>query len=157
MKIAIASDKAGFFLKEKLIEYLSGKRYEIADVGLKDADGYMSFFDASDNLVKRIINKEAERGILICGTGAGMCLNANRYKGIFAVACESIYSAKMCRIINDANVLTMGANIVGPGLAIDMCDAFLKTSFTQSMPAERVEYLKKLKSDYMDFLSKKEF
>ena len=152
MKLAIASDKAGFNLKQEVVEYLKNQGHEVIDVGLQNADGYMSFFNASDNLAKKITASEVERGILICGTGAGMSINANRYKGIFAVACESIFAAKMCRIVNDANVMTMGANIVGPGLAKDMCDVFLTTAFTQGMPPERAEYLKGLKKDYQSFL-----
>jgi len=154
MKIVIASDKAGFELKEKVKAYLTGKGYELEDVGLTDPEGYMPFYTASDNLCKRIQSGEVTQGILICGTGAGMCINANRYEGIFAVACESIFSARMCRIVNNANVMTMGANIVGPGMAFEMCDAFLNTEFVEGMPAERAEYLKKLNEDYKAFLNK---
>lgn len=154
MKIAIASDKAGFELKEKVKANLISKGYELEDLGLTDSEGYISFFEASDNLCKRLQTGEVKQGILICGTGAGMCINANRYDGIYAVACESIYSARMCRVVNNANVMTMGANIVGPGMAFDMCDAFLNTGFTEGMPAERAEYLKKLGQDYKAFLGK---
>jgi ribose 5-phosphate isomerase B len=155
MKVAIASDKAGFNLKEELSAYLTQQGHELIDVGLRDAGGYMPYFNASDNLAAKIEASEVERGILICGTGAGMCINANRYKSVFAVSCESIFSAKMCRIVNDANVMTMGANIVGPGLAKEMCDAFLGTAFTEGMPSERAEYLKGLKKDYQTFLERK--
>jgi ribose 5-phosphate isomerase B len=154
MKVGIASDKAGFELKEKVKVHLAQKGYDVFDAGLQDADGYMTFFNASDNLAQLLKVKTVERGILICGTGAGMCISANRHEGISAVACESIFSAKMCRIVNDANVMTMGANIVGPGMANDMCDVFLNTGFTEGMPKERVDYLKKLKADYQVFLEK---
>ena len=129
MKIVIASDKAGFELKETVKEHLKGKGWEWVDVGLTEPQGYMAFYTASDHLCRKIQAGEAERGILICGTGAGMCISANKHKGIYAVACESIYSARMCRIVNNANVLTMGGNIVGPGMAADICEAFLTTGF----------------------------
>lgn len=156
MKIAIASDKAGFELKEKIKEHLKSKGWDLEDVGLSNPEDYMSFYNASENLCKRIQTGELEKGILICGTGAGMCINANRYKGIFAVACESIFSARMCRIVNNANVLTMGSNIVGPGLAYEMCDTFLNTEFVEGTTKERGEYLKKLNEEYKLFLEKQQ-
>jgi ribose 5-phosphate isomerase B len=156
MKIVIASDKAGFELKEKVKGYLTGKGWELEDVGLTYSQGYMPFYTASDNLCRKIQSGQAEQGILICGTGAGMCINANKYKGIFAVACESVFSARMCRIVNNANVMTMGGNIVGPGMAFEMCDAFLNTGFTEGMPEERADYLKKLYRDYIKFLDEQE-
>jgi ribose 5-phosphate isomerase B len=152
MKIVIGSDKAGFELKEKVKGYLTGKGWELEDVGLMDPEGYMTFYNASDNLCRKILAGEAEQGILICGTGAGMCINANKYKGIYAVTCESVYSARMCRVVNNANVLTMGGNIIGPGMAFEMCDAFLNTGHAEGMPQERADYLKKLYSDYTEFL-----
>lgn len=152
MRILIASDKAGFELKEKVKENLRAKGRILEDVGLADPQGYMAFYTASDNLCRKIQAGEAERGILICGTGAGMCINANRYRGVYAVACEGVYSARMCRIVNNANVLTIGANIVGPGMAVDMCDAFLNTEFLEGMAPERADYLKKLYADYRQFL-----
>jgi ribose 5-phosphate isomerase B len=156
MKVIVASDKAGFELKEKVKANLAGKGWDVDDVGLADAQGYMSFFVASDNLCRKIQAGEAERGILICGTGAGMSINANKYDGIYAVACESTFTAKMCRVVNNANVLTMGGNIVGPGVAFDICDAFLNTGFTDGMPQERTEYLKQLNADYQEFLAAKQ-
>jgi ribose 5-phosphate isomerase B len=155
MKIVIASDKAGFELKQKVARHFAEKGCEVIDAGLRDPNDYMSYFTASDNLAKKIMEGQAEHGILICGTGAGMCINANRYKGIFAVACESIFAAKMCRVVNDANVLTMGANIVGPGLAMDICNTFLNTGFTEGLSEDRADYLKQLKKDFMTFLEKK--
>ncbi len=153
MKVIIASDKAGFELKEKVKANLLGKGWDVEDVGLADAQGYMPYFTASDMVCRKILAGEAKRGILICGTGAGMSINANKYDGIYAVACESIFSARMCRVVNDANVLAMGGNIVGPGLAFEMCDVFLNTGFTEGMPAERADYLKQLGADYRDFLA----
>jgi len=153
MKVIIASDKAGFELKEKVKTNLLGKGWQVDDVGLADAEAYMAYYTASDNLCRKIQAGVAKQGILICGTGAGMSINANKYEGIYAVACESIFSAKMCRVVNNANVLAMGGNIVGPGVAYEICDAFLNTAFTEGMPPERADYLKQLSADYQDFLA----
>jgi len=155
MKVIVASDKAGFELKEKVKANLQNKGWDVDDVGLSDPQGYMAYYTASDNLCRKIQGGEAEQGILICGTGAGMNINANKYEGIFAVACESIFSAKMCRVVNNANVLTMGGNIVGPGLAFDICDTFLNTGFTEGMPPDRANYLKNLSAEYQEFLTAK--
>jgi ribose 5-phosphate isomerase B len=155
VKILLASDKAGFELKEKVKANLQGKGWEVDDVGLADAQGYMAYYTASDNLCRKIQAGEAKQGILICGTGAGMSINANKYEGIFAVACESIFSAKMCRVVNNANVLAMGGNIVGPGMAFDICDIFLNTGFTEGMPQDRADYLKNLSTEYQEFLAVK--
>ena len=156
MKVLIASDLAGFELKEKLVEYLAPK-HELLDVGLKSADAYMSFFEASEALARAIQEGKAERGILICGSGAGMCINANKYEGVFAVACESLFSARLCRVINNANVMTMGGNIVGPGMAKQMCDIFIDTEFLEGEGPERAEYLRGLYNTYMDFVEKTDY
>jgi len=156
MKVLVASDKAGFELKEKLVEYLAEK-HEVIDVGLKSTEDYMSFFESSNNLARALQKGEAARGILICGSGAGMCINANKYEGVFAVACESIFSAKLCRVINNANVLTMGANIVGLGMAKQMCDVFIETEFLEGEAPERAEYLQELYNNYMDFVNSTDY
>lgn len=155
MNVLLASDKAGFELKEKVKANLQGKGWEVDDVGLADAQGYMTYYTASDNLCRKIQAGEAKQGILICGTGAGMNINANKYDGIFAVSCESTFTAKMCRVVNNANVLTLGGNIVGPGVAFEICDTFLNTGFTEGMPQDRADYLKTLSADYLEFLAAK--
>ncbi len=153
MKIALTSDKAGFLLKEKVKEHLISKGHEVTDVGQQSLeDEVLPFFVASDRGVELIKNGKAERGIFICGTGAGMCINANKHQGIYAIVSESIYSATLCRVINNANVLTFGSRIIGPEMAFEMCDAFLKTNFTEGMEADRAAYLEKLMSGYMEHL-----
>jgi len=152
MKIAIASDKAGFELKEKVLGHLKETGVEYEDLGLTDPNGYEPFYTGCDAVCKKIQSGEVKFGILICGTGAGMCICANKHKGIFALDCESVYAAKMCRSVNDANIMTMGGNIVGPGMAFEMVDTFLNTEFTGGQAPERADYLKKLDVKYKTFL-----
>ena len=157
MKVVIASDKAGFELKERLLSFLREKNFEVQDVGLTDPQGAMSYFAAAGNLAKVLQRGEAERGILICGTGAGVCAGANKYEGIFAAACESVFSARMCRVVNDANVMALGGNIVAPVMAQEMCEAFLKNGFAEGLPKERKEFLAQLKGAYNAFVKETDF
>ncbi|MGI6162146.1 MAG: RpiB/LacA/LacB family sugar-phosphate isomerase [Christensenellales bacterium] len=155
MKIVIASDKSGFEVKEKIKAYLLSKEWDLEDVGLTDGEQYMPFYTAVDNLCTKMQAGEAQRGILICGSGTGVCIAANKYEGIYAVACESVYTARLCRVINDANVITMGAQVVAPEKAYQMCDVFLSTEHAEGMAPERAAYIKKLNEDYMEFLETK--
>lgn len=84
-------------------------------------------------------------GILCCNTGMGMSLVANKFSGIFASVCESVYTTRKCREVNDANILCMGTWVVGSGLAEEMADVFLNTEFTEGLPQERSEYLQELR------------
>lgn len=154
MKIAIASDKAGFELKEKILSHLSRRGIEYFDLGLLDPDGYAPFYTGCDAVCRKVQSGDAQWGLLVCGTGAGMCMLANKYDGIRALVCESVYSARMCRVINNANVLTLGGNIVGPAMAFEMVDVFIDTAFVEGMTPDRADYLKKLMNDYMEFLKK---
>ena len=92
-------------------------------------------------------NGTYDRGILICGTGAGMSVVANKYKGVYAVACESLYAAKMCRAINDANIMCMGGWIVAPEMGIEMTKAFLGTDFLQDLEEWRQAFLTNAKGE----------
>lgn len=150
MRIAIGSDKAGYELKEKVKAYLLKNGHEVGDFGTEDPQDPLAYYEAAHNVCRQIMEGRSEKGILICGTGAGMCIHANKHQGIFAVVCESVYSAKLSRIINDANVLTFGSRIVPPDMAYEMADVFLKTGFIEGMEADRARHLSGQQEKYME-------
>lgn len=129
MKIAIGSDHGGFDLKEHIKAHLQEEGYEIIDKGCdsKESCDYPVFGHA---VAHAVADGEAERGIVICTTGIGISIAANKVKGIRAALCTNELMAKMTRLHNDANVLALGANIVGPGLAVAITDTFLKEDFS---------------------------
>ena len=107
-----------------------------------DLDNVKPYFVTAAALAPRVQSGEFEKGILICGTGAGMEIVANKYKGVYAVLCNDIYDARMCRAINDANVMTMGGWKIAPEVGCEMADTFLATDFTQGLEEWRQEFLK---------------
>ena len=141
MKIVIAADRAGFAHKELLLPHLKALGYEVIDVGMKKQEEPLMWHIGCRAAVKLLQEKKAEKGILICGSGAGMALLANKYEGIFAVPCESPYTAMLARRFLDANVLTMGGYVIGTGQSEMIVDTFLNTSFCEGESPERVNYL----------------
>ena len=133
MKVAIGADFAGFSLKEAVKGYLDNNGIEYTDFGTKSAEVPVEYYDIAPEVCKGIQNGEFEYGLLFCGTGMGMAQIANSYKGIRAAVCESVYSARMARAINDSNILSMGGFIVGPQMGCDMIDVFFKTRLTQGL------------------------
>ncbi len=143
MKIAIGSDKSGFAAKEAIKAYLTGIGADFSDLGTVTEDNVHPYYEVASCVAPKVRSGEFDRAILICGTGAGMCIVANKYKGVHAVACEGVYSAKMARAINGANVLCMGGWIVGPEMAIEMVKAFLSTEWLEGLEDWRQENLKR--------------
>lgn len=133
MKIAIGADISGFELKEAIRKYLEEKGIEYEDFGTKDEENQVEYYDIVPKVAPKIQSGEYDRAILFCGTGMGMAQIANSYKGIRAAVCESLYAAKLCRAINDSNILTMGGFLVAPNLGIQMTEAFLNTEITEGM------------------------
>ena len=136
-KIVIGCDHAGFELKKKVVDHLTEMGYEVIDVGTDSTDScdYPIF---AHRLCKTIQNGEAPLGILICGTGVGMSLVANKHKGIRAACCSDTFSARLTRVHNDANVLCFGERVVGMGLAFDLVDNFLGAEYEGGKHARRV-------------------
>ncbi len=140
--IAIGSDHAAADLRKIVKEYLEEKGLEYIDCGTDEAP---SDYPVIAKTVCGIIqNGEAERGILLCGTGIGMSMTANKMKGIRAAVCSETYSAKFTRLHNDANVLCMGARVVGSGLAKEILDAFLFTEFEGGRHQRRIDMFMEL-------------
>ena len=136
-KIVIGCDHAGFELKKKVVDHLTEMGYEVIDVGTDSTDScdYPIF---AHRLCKTIQNGEAPLGILICGTGVGMSLVANKHKGIRAACCSDTFSARLTRVHNDANVLCFGKRVVGMGLAFDLVDNVLGAEYEGGKHARRV-------------------
>ena len=141
MKLIMASDYSGFLLKEAVRKYLVEKGHQVDDVGQRAPEERVPYVDATVNLVKQFQTGKYDKGILVCGTGAGVSIVANKFKGIYCVACESIYTASRIPVINNANVMSMGINVVGPDNACRMADAFLEQSFCKGFDPDRTQWL----------------
>ncbi len=134
MKIAIASDLSGFPLKKAIVEHLSEKEgIEILDFGIDSEEHPQPYYAQAPKVAQVVASGEAEKGILICGTGQGMAIVANKHKGVYACVADSIFSGERGKIINDANVITLGGWITAPFLGIQIVDAWLAMSFTEKM------------------------
>ena len=137
MKIVIGSDHGGFHLKEVLKQHLAERGIEFHDAGTYTEDS-CDYPDIALKVCREITEGKAERGILVCGTGIGMSMAANKVKGIRAALCGDVFSATMSREHNDANVICMGERVLGPGLAVSVLDAWLDTEFAGGRHARRV-------------------
>lgn len=135
-KIIIGSDPSGFTLKEAVKKHLEEIGYEVTDVGTKSEDEPVLFYDVANNLASAVSKKEFDRGVIMCGTGMGVSLIANKYKGVYVGLCESVYAANRARVFNNANVLGMGGFIVGPEMGIRMVDEFLNTQWKDGVDTE---------------------
>ena len=133
MKLTIGSDKSGFAVKEAIKAYLTEAGIDFDDLGTTDLNEVHPYYRVAGDVAPRIQDGTYEKAILICGTGAGMSVVANKFKSVHAVACESVYAAKMARAINNANVLCMGGWIVGPEMAVEMVKTFLATDWCQDL------------------------
>ncbi len=136
-KIVIGCDHAGFILKNKIIEFLKEKNYIVEDIGCYNTDS-TDYPLIAQQLCKKITSKEYEKGILICGTGIGMSIAANKVKGIRAVVCSDTTSAKFSRQHNNTNVLCFGQRIIGEYLAKDICEIWLDTEFQKERHLKRI-------------------
>lgn len=138
MKIALSSDHAGYEYKEQLKLDLEKMDYMIIDLG-PDASSPVDYPVYADKVCKAIQRKEADIGILICGTGIGMSMAANKYKGIRAAVCDNIFSSILTREHNNANVLCLGARIVAYQMALEITKAFLSTEFWGGKHQQRID------------------
>ena len=144
-KIVMASDHAGFDLKNTLVEQLKNDGYDVEDAGTysKDSCDYPVF---AEKACRYMLDGKAELCILVCGTGIGMSMAANKVKGIRAACCSDTYSAKYTRLHNDANVLCMGARVVGEGLAYEIAKVFLETVFEGGKHLRRINLISDLEN-----------
>jgi ribose 5-phosphate isomerase B len=134
IKIAIASDLSGFPLKQAVKEHLQKRDdIELIDFGIDSEDNPQPYVVQAPKVAEAIQRGEADKGILICGTGQGMAIVANKHKGVYAVVADGVFSAERGKIINNANVLTMGGWITAPFLGTQIVDGWLSMEFTQKM------------------------
>jgi ribose 5-phosphate isomerase B len=126
--IAVGSDHAGFEYKRRIVEMLRGRDYDVRDLGTPDASS-TDYPDWGHAVARAVSSGEAAMGILICGTGIGMSIIANKHKGVRAAVCESVTAARLSRQHNDANILAIGERITGWESAVDIIEAFLSTPF----------------------------
>ena len=139
-KIVIGSDHGGFEYKEEIKKFLLEKGYKIIDVGTnsKASCDYPVF---AKEAAQKIINGEADRGILICGTGIGMSITANKFKGIRAALCGDTFSARATRAHNNSNILCLGERVIGLGLAIDIVNIWLNTEYEGGRHQKRIDMI----------------
>ncbi|MCL2119230.1 MAG: RpiB/LacA/LacB family sugar-phosphate isomerase [Planctomycetaceae bacterium] len=128
--ILIAADPFAKTLKDAIVAHLNEKGYKVVDLGTPDD---LPYYEGAVAACRAIQSGKAERAILLCGTGMGMSVIANRFKGIVASVVESVFAAKMCRAINNANILCLGSMIWGDWMANEAVDAFLNTQFTEGL------------------------
>lgn len=141
MKIIIGSDQNGFALKKVIIEHLSNKGVDVNDMGVYNEDP-VDYPDIAEQLALTIARQEYERGILICGTGVGMAIVANKVPGVRAACAHDVYSAERARKSNDAQILTLGSLVVGVELAKSLVDAWVASEFAGGRSAPKVEKIK---------------
>lgn len=141
-KVVIGSDHAGFELKKFLIKELK-KSYDVINVGTNSSKS-VDYPDFAQKLCKVVLDKKARQGILVCGTGAGICIAANKIKGIRAGTCHHSQLAKLIRTHNDANVLCLGGRMIGKEVALECARVFLKTKFEGGRHKRRIDKLDKL-------------
>lgn len=144
MKLAIGCDHGGINLKPVLVKYLEGKKIEYVDFGTYTTES-TDYNIYAEKVANAVASGECDKGIIICGTGIGVSIVANKVKGIRCAHCHDVFSAKMTRLHNDANVLAFGERVIGPGLMLEIVDAFLTTEFSfDERHQRRVDRIKDL-------------
>lgn len=137
MKIAVAADHGGFRLKDTVVAHLLASGHDVVDLGVHDEES-VDYPDLAHALCARVVGDEVERGILVCGTGQGMAISANKTPGLRAAVVSDPFSARMASAHNDARVLCLGERVVGASLALECVDAWLSTAFEGGRHARRV-------------------
>ena len=147
MKIAFGCDHGGFPAKDELLNYLTKKGYEIKDFGTFSSEScdYPEFAEA---VCKSVLSGEVEKGVLICGSGIGMCIVANKIKGIRCAHVTDLFTAEMTRKHNDTNVIALGARITETDMIIKLVETFLTTEFEGGRHAVRVEKIKRIEENF---------
>lgn len=146
MKLAIGSDHVGFDLKPTIIDFLEELGHEVIDVGTK-TNLRTDYPDYAKKVSEVVVSGQCDRGILICGTGVGISIAANKVKGIRAVVCSEPYSAKLSREHNNTNILAFGSRVIGSELAKMIVKEWLKAEFVCGRHAKRVSMIERLESD----------
>lgn len=137
MKIALGSDHGGFALKREIADWLDQAGHVVVDMGNEGLES-VDYPDYADKVCESVLSGDCARGILVCGTGIGMSMVANRHRGIRAALCHDAFTARMSREHNDANVLCLGGRVLGPALALDIVTVWLATAFEGGRHQRRI-------------------
>ena len=150
MKVVIGSDHAGYNLKSIILPFLEQSGYEIVDCGVAGEQETVDYPDIALELAwqLQLEDRGPVLGIAICGAGIGMAVAANKIPGIRAAVCHDIYTARLSREHNDANVLALGARVIGPGIALEMVKVFLNTEFAGGRHQIRLDKIKQIETTY---------
>ncbi len=154
MRIALGCDEAGLPLMDVLRQHLKDKGIEVADYGVHSVDP-VDYPDIAVEASEAVAEGSCDRGILVCGTGIGMCITANKIPGVRAALCHDTYSAERARKSNDAQVLTMGARVIGTELAKAILDVWLESEFAGGRSTPKVEKMKAVDERFRQHLEEK--
>ncbi len=143
MKIMIACDHAGLELKQKLARHLMGLHQDFEDIGTHDGSS-VDYPEYAARVARAVASGEVDRGILVCGSGTGMCMTANRFKGVRAVQASEPFSARMSRRHNDSNVLCLGGRFIGEAMAVEILDTWLQELFEGGRHQKRLDLIEGL-------------
>ncbi len=143
MRIAVGADHAGWSLKETLVNYLIDRGWDVEDFGTFGPDS-VDYPDYADKVAAAVAAGDAERGLLVCGSGQGMCIAANKTQGIRASLAHDVVSARLARQHNDANVLTMGSRFIAQGLAEEILAVWLETPYEGGRHTRRLEKIEQI-------------
>lgn len=156
MKIAIGADSYGFALKEAMKQHLQNKGIEVEDIGVNNSTEETPYYQVAAQVSKMVGTQQVERGILVCGTGMGMAIIANKHPHVYAAVCESSFAAEKSRSINNSNVLTLGGFVTTPLVAQEIVDIWLTTEFKQGWEPDIQEWLQNSMKD-ISKIEKKQF
>jgi len=145
MRVALGSDHAGVTLRKLIREHLEGAGHDVTDLGPEQADS-VDYPDFASLVAQAVVCGSADLGVLVCGTGIGMSIAANKVHGVRAALCFNTFMARMTRAHNDANVLCLGERVVGSGVALDIVDAFVSVEFEGGRHARRVDKMMALEN-----------
>ncbi|MGL5616903.1 MAG: ribose 5-phosphate isomerase B [Sarcina sp.] len=147
MKLAVGSDHGGFILKGEVLNHLKEKGIEFEDFGTYSTDS-CDYPDIAEKVANAVLSEEYDLGILVCGTGIGVSIAANKVPGVRAALCSDTFSAHACRQHNNANILTMGERVIGKGLALDIVDTFLSAKFEGERHLRRINKITEIENKY---------
>ena len=149
MKIAIASDHGGYALKNELLPYITELGHEFRDFGCCSTDS-MDYPDIAFPAAEAVASGEFDRGILICGTGIGMAISANKVNGVYAAVCHDIYSTERSILSNDCNCMCMGALVIGKATALTLVRTWLSLTFKESPSSKKIAKFKQIEAGTME-------
>lgn len=148
MKIGLGSDHGGYNLKEEIKKHLEAKGIECVDFGPNNDLESVDYPIYGETVANSVVNKEIDYGIICCGTGIGISLAANKVKGIRCAVVSDVFSAKMSKAHNDANMLSLGERVLGRGLALEIVDAWINTEFEGGRHSKRVDMIKEIEKKH---------